>query len=573
MRSHSIKAIFVLLFCFALMLSGSVSFAQYPGFDDPGSRAAGPATGGSGNGLVAVEPSIDGGSVQVGATAQVVVLFRNDSGKPVETGLIRLYPSSTVTASVTLNQCEEEPLTPGAECAIALTVKGVQAGSWRVEMLMSHSGRARLVTTTLSGTVETSGEGAKTQANDIEANPDEIDFGSLSQSQTLVESVMLRNSTANPIEIDDIYIDTSPQSGYALKTECDILAAGQACIATVTWAPKLRGPSSGVLVIHHNGPTALTSVPLRGEYTPSAVSQAEVFPEAVPGKGLLVSSQKEIDFGTAIVSTSTITISLVNAGDSPLVINDVRIAGQDNGLSFRGEGCKAGTILQPIDACPLTLSWSPTRVGELLDDVQVVHNGARGVLVLPVRGTADAAVSQDQKSILLTSGTIPGVTVGSGILPLDYDEDSDEFLDPTSGVAGSSVSSGARPGPLPGGVAVGGASDSYGLAAVGNVQSVLDGYKITSFSANRAIINGPSGSRIVFDEEEIVLGGIPWQVHIQKNGIEFMFQGQRVLLLFDRSLSSSGRANAASGNSAGSSGSSSSSSGTSSFTSSSSTGG
>ena len=555
------------------MLSGSVSFAQYPGFDDPGSRAAGPATGGSGNGLVAVEPSIDGGSVQVGATAQVVVLFRNDSGKPVETGLIRLYPSSTVTASVTLNQCEEEPLTPGAECAIALTVKGVQAGSWRVEMLMSHSGRARLVTTTLSGTVETSGEGAKTQANDIEANPDEIDFGSLSQSQTLVESVMLRNSTANPIEIDDIYIDTSPQSGYALKTECDILAAGQACIATVTWAPKLRGPSSGVLVIHHNGPTALTSVPLRGEYTPSAVSQAEVFPEAVPGKGLLVSSQKEIDFGTAIVSTSTITISLVNAGDSPLVINDVRIAGQDNGLSFRGEGCKAGTILQPIDACPLTLSWSPTRVGELLDDVQVVHNGARGVLVLPVRGTADAAVSQDQKSILLTSGTIPGVTVGSGILPLDYDEDSDEFLDPTSGVAGSSVSSGARPGPLPGGVAVGGASDSYGLAAVGNVQSVLDGYKITSFSANRAIINGPSGSRIVFDEEEIVLGGIPWQVHIQKNGIEFMFQGQRVLLLFDRSLSSSGRANAASGNSAGSSGSSSSSSGTSSFTSSSSTGG
>ncbi len=557
------------------MLSGPVSFAQYPGFDDPGSRAAGPATGGSGNGLVAVEPTIDGGAVQVGATAQVVVLFRNDSGKPVETGLIRLYPSSTVTASVTLNQCEEEPLTPGAECAIALTVKGVQAGSWRVEMLMSHSGRSRLVTTTLSGTVETSGEGAKTQANDIEANPDEIDFGSLSQSQTLVESVLLRNSTANPIEINDIYIDTSPQSGYALKTECEVLAAGQACIATVTWAPKLRGPSSGVLVIHHNGPTALTSVPLRGEYTPSAVSQAEVFPEAVPGKGLLVSSQKEIDFGTAIVSTSTITISLVNAGDSPLVINDVRIAGQDNGLSFRGEGCKAGTILQPIDACPLTLSWSPTRVGELLDDVQVVHNGARGVLVLPVRGTADAAVSQDQKSILLTSGTIPGVTVGSGILPLDYDEDRDEFLDPASGVAGSSVSSGVRPGPLPGGVAVGGASDSYGLAAVGNVQSVLDGYKITSFSANRAIINGPSGSRIVFDEEEIVLGGIPWQVHIQKNGIEFMFQGQRVLLLFDRSLSSSGRANAASGNSAGSSssGSSSSSSGSSSFTSSTSVGG
>ena len=556
MRSHSIITILTLFTCFAFVWSGTPAVAQYPGFDDPGSRGAAGGGGAAGvGGLVAVEPRIDGGVVQIGATAQVVVLFRNDSAKPVETGLIRLYPSSTVTASVTLNQCEEEPLSPGAECAIALTVKGVQAGSWRVEMLMSHSGRSRLVTTTLSGSVESSGEGSTALSSDVEATPADLDFGSLAESQTLIESVVLRNVTSNPIEIEDIYIDTSPQSGYALKTECETLAAGQACIATVTWTPKLKGPSSGVLVIHHNGPTALASVALRGEYAPSAVSQAEVFPEAVPGKGLLVSSQKEVDFGTAIVSTSTITISLVNAGDSPLAINDVRIAGQDNGLSFRGDGCKAGTILQPVEACPLTISWSPTRVGDLLDDVQVIHNGARGILILPVRGTADSAVSQDQKSILLTTTT---TVPGSSVMPLGYDEESDEFFDPAGsspGVAGSSVGvSGPRPGPLPGGVA----TDSYGYGSVpmANVQSMLDGYKITSFSANRAIINGPSGSRIVFDEEEIVLGGVPWQVHIQKSGIEFMYQGQRVLLLFDRSLSSSGRGTS-SGSSSGGSGASS----------------
>jgi hypothetical protein len=75
---------------------------------------------------------------------------------------------------------------------------------------------------------------------------------------------------------------------------------------------------------------------------------------------------------------------------------------------------------------------------------------------------------------------------------------------------------------------------------------VLDGYKITSFSPTRAIINGPGGSRIVFDNEEIVLGGVPWFVAIQKNGIEFLHQGQRILLLFDRSLSSINRVSSSS---------------------------
>ena len=63
----------------------------------------------------------------------------------------------------------------------------------------------------------------------------------------------------------------------------------------------------------------------------------------------------------------------------------------------------------------------------------------------------------------------------------------------------------------------------------------------TSFAPTRAIVNGPGGSRIMFDGEEVVLGGIPWTVDIQKNGIEFTYGDQRILLLFDKSLSSGNR--------------------------------
>ena len=107
--------------------------------DVPGTRTSGNAAAG----LVAVQPNVDGGSIPVGATAQVVVLFRNEGTQPVETGKINLYPSSNVSAYVSLNQCATEALPAGAECAIALSVKGLQAGPWRLEMLMLHSGRTR----------------------------------------------------------------------------------------------------------------------------------------------------------------------------------------------------------------------------------------------------------------------------------------------------------------------------------------------------------------------------------------------------------------------------------------------
>lgn len=520
------------IFLAALLISGCFSapaLAQYPGFSDPGAAA----TAGAGGGLVASTPVVDGGSIPIGATAQVVVRFRNDGGLPVKTGLIRLYPSSNVAAAVALDQCKEEELAGGAECAVALTVKGLQAGPWRVEMLMSHSGRTRLVTSTLSGTVETVEGAGDKLSSDIETIPGELDFGSLTSSQTLVQPVILRNITSNEIEISDIYIDSSELAGYSLKTGCKKLSAGQSCIATITWSPKTKGRSSGVLVVRHSGPAALSSVSLKGEYTPDTVSKAEVFPQAVPGRGLLVSSREEVDFGKDVEKASTMTVSLVNSGDAPLTIQGIRASGSDNGISFKDDGCLSGTVLEPIEACPLTVTWSPTRLGALLDDIQVLHDGARGVLVLPVRGEATATVSQDQKAITLAGGADPF----SKIPPiseedLDSEDRPGQNEDAALIEAARKMTSGSKTPPAPAAVSVSG---------------VLDGYRITSFSPTRAIINGPGGSRLVFNEEETVIGGVPWMVLIQKSGIEFVHRDQRILLLFDRSLSSINRIGALSG--------------------------
>ena len=68
------------------------------------------------------------------------------------------------------------------------------------------------------------------------------------------------------------------------------------------------------------GQRLYASVSLNGEYNPDGIEEAEIFPEAVPGRGLLVASQKEVNFGDAVSSASTITVSLVNTGDSELTL-------------------------------------------------------------------------------------------------------------------------------------------------------------------------------------------------------------------------------------------------------------
>ncbi len=509
MRSHVVKYLCLIFLTLCFVGGGfHAAFAQY-GFEAPG-------TGSSNTGAVGIVPvkeEVDGGSIPIGATAQVVVLFRNEGAQPVQTGQINLYPSSNVSAQVSLNQCGQEVLASGGECAIAISVKGLQAGQWRVEMLMTHTGRSRLVTATLSGSIDSTGDSSDKLSSDIEAIPDEIDFGSLAAGQTLVEPVILRNITSNPIDITEIGIKSSDSSGFLLESDCKQLQAGQACIATVRWSPTQKGPSTGVLVVEHNGPTGLASVSLSGDYAPDEVDEAEIFPDAVPGKGLLVSSQTEVDFGDDVDSASTITVSLVNTGDTQLTLNDIKVSGSDNGLGIVGQGCSPGLVLDPIEACPLTINWSPTRIGTILDDVQVLHSGARGILVLPVRGESAGVVSQNQKAIVLTEPMLPTHVIGNE--------------DVTASDGRGALSSGKAP--------------RVSGQQVANAASALDGLKITSFSAKRAIVNGPGGSRLLFNNEPVMLGGVMWDVTIQKNGIEFSANSDRVLLLFDRSLSSINR--------------------------------
>ena len=460
------------------------AFAQ-TAFGDPVSN-----TTDNGGGLEAVEADIEAGSIPLGSTAQVIVRFKNSSGRPVEFRDINLYPSSTVSAEVGVNECATEPLVGGAECAVIVSVKGLQPGSWRTELLVRHTGRSRLVTARINGTVEEAGENVNV-STDLEVNPSPVDFGTLEASRPIIRSLTLRNITSNPINIEEMYIDAPKQSGYNLRSDCTRLASGQACIASILWSPLIEGPSSGFLVIEHDGASAVTNIPLSGTFTPGEAEQAALFPDSLPGKGVLVSSETEIDFGGDINAQSAITVSLVNVGDADLTLETIQLAGSENGLKLLTTGCEEEMVLSATEACPLTVSWSPTKIGAVIDDVQIKHNGARGILVLPVRGTASEAISMDSKPIVVQDGVRPSFGTNGG-----------------------------------GGTGMGVAPD----------RPVLDGYVVTSHSSKHAIIKGPVGSRIVTDGKSTLIGGYEWGVNVVDEGVRLINGDTIVILVFDRSL-------------------------------------
>lgn len=492
-----------LILCSVLVFVSSAVFAQ-SAFDDPGARNQ---TGGKGGDLVAVNGTIDAGDVALGSASQIVVLVRNDGAKPITSGDISLYPSSNVSAAITQNECKLAPLPPDAVCAIALSAKGLQPGRFRVEILMRHDGRAKLLTSTISGMVDITADNSRDVINDLETIPTEIKFGSLKESRPLTRSVILRNVTSKPIKVTSVDIESNAQAGYTLKTDCETLESGEACITTITWAPQQRGPSTGVLVVNHDGPTGVVSVILDGIYEPGKAERVGVFPEAVPGRGLLTASQTEVNFGSDIQTASSITVSLVNVGDSPVTIKNLRLSNDDNGIQIAQTGCGVGVVLNPVEACPLTLTWEPVRSGSVLDDVQILHDGARGILVLPITGTATKAINQDSKSIVFNDTDASAIL--RAIEPISAkDVGADEY---TSGSSSAKVKE-------------------------ADVSSSLEGYKITSLAQNRAIVSGPGGSRVVFSGQETVIGGVLWKVNVQSSAVQFSSGSQKILLLFDRSL-------------------------------------
>ena len=368
--------------------SPNMSLAQ-SAFDDPKPETESNAGAGRADGdFIAVQNNVEAGEIAIGASSKVLAFFRNESREIITVEDLSLYPSSNVLATVSSNECGETALTPGAECAIILNVQGSQPGSYRVSLLLKHTGVKRLVSANITGEVVLQAEGAKDQSlSELETGKERIDFGSVTSTRPIIEAITLKNISSDPITVENIKIESSKQSGLSLSHGCGELQSNQVCLISVKWEPQVEGLATGFVAIEHTGRNKIKYVPLRGLYEASDAPDASLFPSALPGKGLLISDITEFDFGSDVENDTLLTATLINVGDAPLSFKGIEVAGGTSTLKVLERGCPEEKKLEPTQACPIILKWSPTYNDQVLSDaMHINHTGTRGLLMLPITG-------------------------------------------------------------------------------------------------------------------------------------------------------------------------------------------
>ncbi len=497
------------------------AFAQVA-FDDPLSSGA------SSGSLIAVEPTVEVGEVNLGSSVQAIVRFRNDAVQPISFSDINIYPSSNVSVATVLNQCEETPLQFGGECAIVLSVKALKAGAFNSQLLVQHSGRSKLITTNITGSVVASDDASGQDSSEIAALPSLLDFETVEASRPVLKTIELRNITSQAIAIEDIKFDSPQKGGFDVRHNCQTLNPGQNCLISVIWSPISQGPASGFIVVRHDGTSQITNIPVKGLYQPVAVQDVTAYPDPIAGEGLLISSAQTIDFGDTVDSESAVTITAVNAGDTNLTIENIKMSVITPGLSVDPAGCQNGTVLKPSDACPLTIRWAPQKIGKLKTDVSITHDGTRGVFVIPITGIATQVV-QGGGFIPSQRGASSGFNLpGSAGLTIDEIAELNSTLDgDISSVVDRAITPSSR---------IRAPILSAQDLQISNSANNLAGYVITTHSINKAVIMGPNGGRVVSHNKPLTIAGGRWTPKLNPEGVEFINGTKTVTLYFDDSL-------------------------------------
>lgn len=539
------------------ILMVSSANAQVTAFEDPQVASSVAAT----SDLVPREPEKAGGNVPVGGSIDVINLFRNATSAAIDISSIEILPSANVTAEINTNRCTAQALEPGVECAVAVTVTGNGPGPYNVNLLVNHNARSRLTTVVIRGEVSSDPNAAVTGTvvKEIVTEPELVDFGSITGRGSLIRSVILRNTSGAEIDIEDVRLEASKQSGYSIdETECEALSPNQACVVSVKWSPRVNGKALGGLVIRHSGTSARSIVILQGEYQPDEPEKADIFPDPVAGMGRIIADQDRLDFGSDVDGAASITVSIINDGDEAVAIDRVRLAGSDNGLSIGEDGCAENVILEEGQGCPLTINWLPRREGPIIDDVQILHDGVRGVLVLPIRGEAVQPVADDLPVISSSRRNLPIPPISGRSLNPERVGGEVELIEGGNDSAGAPVASSSSDSSEQGnqndnarlqellaeGIKTEGDKEADDINALyqaleflgptGNVS--LDGYRVTSLASNRAVIRGPRGRVLVRDGDVQMIAGVRWIPQITSDGVELIGSDRSILLPFDRSL-------------------------------------
>lgn len=210
----------------------------------------------------------------------------------------------------------------------------------------------------------------------VSVEPSSIKFGSVSLGGKESQSVTITNRGGSDVTITQASTNASgiTISGISLPLT---LAAGRQSTFDVVFSPKKAGSLSGAISVLSD----LSS-------TPSMVSLSGM---ATAAAALLNASAPSLNFGSvAPGKSSTLRVTLTNAGNSDITISKVSVSG----ARYTETGVSEGLILTPGQSTTLDATFSPLTTGNAAGSVTVASNAANSPATISLSGDGSLTPTQ-----------------------------------------------------------------------------------------------------------------------------------------------------------------------------------
>ena len=251
---------------------------------------------------------------------------------------------------------------------------------------------------------------------DVEVLPRTVDFGDQDLGErSPVVSVTVDNESSQELQISSIAIEGQDAQDFQLAdaTTCSSerqLDEGASCTIGVRFQPRAREEREAAVVIRVAGRES----PLRVDLHGTGVGAATV-----------VLDTQRLDLGTVLIGKSrTRTVTMTNAGNAPLAIEDILIDGADAGVFSIGRAtdCTTEAGLPAGASCEIAVTFRPSEGGGRTAELVIVHDAEGSPTGVELRGEgrgqaqlaldpstidfgeADVGSTSDVETVTITNG-------------------------------------------------------------------------------------------------------------------------------------------------------------------------
>ena len=255
------------------------------------SNASGSPTGvalsGTGGepGFEAAPDPFDFGRVNVGAAGGIQrFVVGNPGSLPLAIADVGLASADADQFAIDADTCAAATLQPDEACAVDVAFLPASVGAKTAELRFDDDAPGAPHAVVLTG------HGTQPQ---LSATPAGLDFGTLtvgavSPPRTVTVANSASGPDAGPLAIADIALTGPQASAFAIDDDTcagTVLAPGDACAATLAFAPTGAGPASAALTIDDDAPGGPHTVALTGTATVPAPPTPPVRPDVPDGGG------------------------------------------------------------------------------------------------------------------------------------------------------------------------------------------------------------------------------------------------------------------------------------------------